>query len=335
MKPAWAIVLAGACALACDRRQETNPAAPPGPRYYVIGKNGVQTRDARKLLPGFGVVIVEQRLSGGEWIGRTSLGREVAMKDLRPAKPSRFAGVRLDLETLGGFPNLPAMVRGQQSWPAPHASGLDFGWVVKEGAPVYPQPDTMTKPVGRRARYARLTLASPDGPQGFYRVTDGWMSETDLRVPHRSPRPPAVADDEPWLDVELATQTLVAYVGDKPVFATLVATGVGAEGTPFATPKGVHRVRAKLLAATMDNLEHTGVVPYSYEEVPFTQYIGRVALHGAFWHDQFGIPRSHGCINLSLADAEWLFSFTKPAVGEGETEAAATERKPGTVVRVR
>ena len=238
------LALAGASTLTCDRREETNPAAPPGPRYYIIGKNGVQTRDARKLLPGFGLVIVDQHLSGGEWIGRTSLGREVAMKDLRPAKPSRFAGVHID------------------------DAGLAFGWVVQEGAPVYPQPDPTTRPIARRARYARLSLASPDGPQGFYRVTDGWMAETDLRVPHRSPRPPAVADDEPWLDVELATQTLVAYLGDKPVFATLVATGVGADGTPFATPKGIHRVRAKLLAATMDNLEHTGVVPIPTRRSP-------------------------------------------------------------------
>jgi hypothetical protein len=46
----------------------------------------------------------------------------------------------------------------------------------------------------------------------------------------------------------------------------------------------------------------------------------------------YGLP---ACINLSLGDAEWLFGFTRPAVGEGETEAAATEKKPGTVVRVR
>jgi Uncharacterized protein conserved in bacteria len=85
----------------------------------------------------------------------------------------------------------------------------------------------------------------------------------------------------------------------------------------------------------MDNLDHTEVAPYSYEEVPFTQYIGRVALHGAFWHDQFGALRSHGCINLTLADAEWLFGFTLPTVAEGEAEVAATEKRQGTVVRVR
>jgi hypothetical protein len=302
-----------ACLLACGRHEEAAaPAAPAGPRYFIVGKNGTQTRDGKKLLPGFGVVVVEQRLVGGEWIGRTSLGRELAMKELRPAKPSRFAGVHL-----------------------PDGGKLDFGWVVKEGAPVYAEPDVTSKVTGRRSHYARPTLQSLDGPQGFYRIAEGWMADSELRVPHKSSPPPGVAADEAWLDVELASQTLVAYVGDKPVFATLVATGVGAEGTPFATPRGIHRIRGKLLATTMDNLEHTGVVPYSYEEVPFTQYIGRVALHGAFWHDQFGAPRSHGCINLSPTDAEWVFAFTKPALGAGESQAAATEKKPGTVVRVR
>jgi hypothetical protein len=314
VRAAGALLLVAACALACDKRADSPasaPTVPAGPRYYIVGKDGAQTRDGRRLLPGFGVVVIAQHQSGGEWVGRTSLGRELPMKDLKPAKPSRFAGAHLD------------------------EAKLDFGWVVGDGGPVYAQPDTSGKPSTRRPRYARLTLASPDGPQGFYRVADGWMAETDLRVPHRSPRPPQIGDDEPWLDVELATQTLVAYVGDTPVFATLVATGVGAEGTAFATPRGLHRIRAKLVAATMDNLEHTDVVPYSYEEVPFTQYFGRVALHGAFWHDQFGVPRSHGCINLSPADAEWLFGFTKPVVREGESEAVATEKKPGTVVRVR
>lgn len=307
------IVALGWLALGCGRHDEpASGAAPAGPRYYLIGKSGTVARDGQKLLPGFGVVVVEQHRSGAEWLARTSLGREIAMKDLRPAKPSRFAGVHLD-----------------------GADKLDFGWVVRDAAPVYAAADSTAKVVARKPRYARVTLSSLDGPQGFYRIADGWMSEADLRVPHRSARPGNIGDDDPWLDVELTSQTLVAYVGDRPVFATLVATGVGPEGTPFATPKGVHRVRGKLVAATMDNLEHTGVAPYSYEEVPFTQYIGRVALHGAFWHDQFGIPRSHGCINLSPTDAEWLFGFTKPALAEGEAQVAASERKPGTVVRVR
>jgi hypothetical protein len=311
MNPRWWLLVLAACG--CGRHDEVATSTTAAvPRYYLIGKQGTQSSDGKRLLPGFGVVVVDQHRVGNVWMARTSLGRELPMSDLRLAKPSRFAGVHLD-----------------------DKAKLDFGWVVKDGAPVYAQPEAGAKVIGRRPHYARLSLQSLSGPQGFYRVGDGWMTEADLRVPHRAPRPGGVADDEAWLDVELATQTLVAYVGERPVFATLVATGVGAEGTPFATPKGLHRIRGKLLAATMDNLEHTGVVPYSYEEVPFTQYIGRVALHGAFWHDQFGSPRSHGCINLSVSDAEWLFGFTKPALADGDTQAAATDRKPATVVRVR
>jgi hypothetical protein len=288
--------------------------APSGPRYFIVGQHGAQSFAAKptKLLPGFGVAIVEQFMSGGELHGRSSQGREFAMRDLRPAKPSRFSGVEVADE-----------------------AGLRFGWVIRDSAPVYAEPDTNGKRVAGKPHYARVSLPTLDGPQGFYRVSGGFMAESDLAVPHLAPRPANVAGDEPWLDVELRTQTLVAYLGDRPLFATLVATGVGAEGSAFATPKGLHRIRAKLRATTMDNLEHTGVVPYSYEEVPFTQTIGRVALHGAFWHDQFGIPRSHGCINLSLADAERMFAFTRPALAEGVSELAATERNPGTVVRVR
>lgn len=307
---AWGVV--AWLAVGCGRAEQPPPGPPAGPRYYLVARQGARTHDGRTLLPGFGVSVIAQRRAGSEWIGRTRLGREIAMKDLRPAKPSRFAGEHLD-----------------------GSAKLDFGWVAKDGAPVHLTADATAKVVARKPRHARLRLAKLDGPAGFYRVAEGWMTETDLRVPHRAPRPPLVAADEPWLDVELASQTLVAYLGDQPVFATLVATGVGAEGTPFATPRGIHRVRAKLRAATMDNLEHTGVVPYSYEDVPFTQYIGRVALHGVFWHDQFGAPRSHGCINLSPSDAEWLFGFTKPALLAGDEEAATTEKRPGTVVRVR
>jgi hypothetical protein len=308
VRGAWALLLV-AVVPGCEKRASSPAPVTQGPRYYVVGKSPTQTldRSPQRLLPGFGVVVLEQWTSGGERVGRTSLGREVLMKDLRPATPSRFSGVHLD------------------------GPRLDFGWVVKDGAPVLAEPG-QGKVVARKARYARLRLQSPNGPQGYYQVAEGWMSDGDLHVPHLSSRPTEVPDGEAWIDVELASQTLVAYRGDVPVFATLVATGVGTDGTAFATPKGIHHIRGKLLAATMDNLEHTGVVPYSYEEVPFTQYIGRVALHGAFWHDQFGIPRSHGCINLSLTDAEWLFGFTKPALPEGEKEVSA---KTGTAVRVR
>lgn len=312
MRPASVILLTLVLAV-CRRPPETTSSPEPRPRYYTVGKNGAHTLGAnpRTLLPGFGVVVEQERMIAGELVARTSLGREIAMRELRPATPSLFAGVHLQ------------------------GRSVDFGWVIKDNAPVYAEADESSAVVTRRARYSRLTLVTRNGPQGFYRTVDGWMSERDLRVHRPAARPPVVSNNEPWIDVELSSQTLLAYVGDTPEFATLVTTGVGTEGSPLATPIGIHRIRAKLRATTMDNLDHTGVVPYSYEEVPFTQYIGRVALHGAFWHDQFGVVRSHGCINLSPADAEWLFGFTKPTLLDGDIEVAASDKRPGTVVRVR
>ena len=99
------------------------------------------------------------------------------------------------------------------------------------------------------------------------------MRVGDLAVASRAARPAGVAVDERWLDVDLNTQILVAYSGDRPVFATLVSAGVGAPGTVFATPVGNHRIHSKLRVATMENLAHPRADPYFYEEVPFTQFI--------------------------------------------------------------
>lgn len=123
-------------------------------------------------------------------------------------------------------------------------------------------------------------------------------------------RPPSVGPEERWIHIDLSEQVLVAYDGDRPVFATLVSTGK----EPGMTPVGVHRVQTKLVAASMRDQPEEDEA-YSIDDVPWTQYFsGSVALHGAFWHAGFGQVRSHGCVNLSPHDARWLFGFTAPAL---------------------
>lgn len=173
-----------------------------------------------------------------------------------------------------------------------------------------------------------------------------WVATKDLQplVPSRSvPRSPPVvvtlpegiAGSEHWIDVELAAQRLTAYEGAHPVASFAVSTGVGADGQMYSTPKGSHRIYAKLRATTMASAPGEAH-PYRFEAVPDVQYFDReVAIHGAYWHRRFGERVSHGCVNLAPPDAAWLFDFTTPRLLQSEREHAARGIERGTVVRVR
>lgn len=117
-----------------------------------------------------------------------------------------------------------------------------------------------------------------------------------------------VTPTERWVYVDRDHQVLVAYVGRMPVMVTLVSTGRGR----FPTHRGEFRISRKQEVGTMrDHDPARGNRPYHIAGVPGIQYFnGGQALHGAFWHDRFGVVMSHGCVNLSLADAQWLYDFT-------------------------
>jgi hypothetical protein len=133
-------------------------------------------------------------------------------------------------------------------------------------------------------------------------------------------RPPAWASAErSWIHVSIAAQTLVAYVGARPVYVTLVSTGADGLSDPkqsHATPRGEFLIHTKHVTATM-NGDEVGD-EYDLRDVPYVQYFTEgYALHAAYWHDAFGTPHSHGCVNLSPQDARWLFQFSAPAVPQG------------------
>jgi lipoprotein-anchoring transpeptidase ErfK/SrfK len=236
------------------------------------------------------------------------------MRDLVPARPPLFHGEAL----VGGV--------------------LDVAWVSADGAGVWSSPSAAArqKPKTVRARFDLVRVLEDAGTT--VRVGDGeWMLVRDLSRPSVAP-PPAEASrpGERWIDVDLATQTLVAYEGALPVYATLVSTGRGPKGTDSATPPGVHRIWVKLLASDMDNVTRDDTdAHYSLEDVPYVQFFdGAVALHGTYWHRDFGRMRSHGCVNLAPLDARWLFGFTAPRLPRGWVAAYPTSLDDGTLVRV-
>jgi len=217
---------------------------------------------------------------------------------------------------------------------------LDLAWVVAENARALSKPLAHARTERRLVRYQLLKVLEERevNKVRYYRFDEtGWVTHKDVNKPALAPRPEGVGPRERWIDIDLASQTLVAYEGDRPVYATLVSTGRGAQRTPFATPVGVHRIWVKLIASTMDNLENDDAAEYySIEDVPYVQYFSNaVGLHAAFWHNKFGRPRSHGCVNVAPRDAQWLFSFTGPHLPAGWTAVFPNDLEPATVVRVR
>jgi lipoprotein-anchoring transpeptidase ErfK/SrfK len=112
-----------------------------------------------------------------------------------------------------------------------------------------------------------------------------------------------------WVQVDLYEQTLVAYEGAQPVYATLVSSGLD----KWATQPGVFQIYARLTADRMSGAYAPDKSDYYYlEAVPWVMYFdGDRALHGEYWHDRLGFKRSHGCVNLAPLDAKWLFDWTE------------------------
>ncbi|WP_437910048.1 L,D-transpeptidase [Sorangium sp. So ce327] len=233
----------------------------------------------------------------------------------------------------------------------PASQGIDFpegaksvGFILAKSASKY-QFDAEKKSVsvaGSLERFAAfgLTGESHTHKSTVYRkTTEGWWMKgadgtyTDLGAP-----PPDLAPGEKWIDVNLSRKTLVAIEGDKPVFAALVSPGRRSKDKKkdHPTPAGVFRIREKHIATTMDgDGTVAGDLPYSIEDVPFVAYYdGSYALHGAFWHGNFGREMSHGCVNLSPLDAKKVFFWSEPRLPRGWHGVWATPENRGTLVSI-
>jgi lipoprotein-anchoring transpeptidase ErfK/SrfK len=109
-----------------------------------------------------------------------------------------------------------------------------------------------------------------------------------------------------WIDVSLSTQTITAYEGTRAVRSALVSTGVAK--TP--TPVGRFAIYVRYKSQTMSGGSKASNDYYYLPNVPNVMYFYEAyALHGTYWHRNFGRPMSRGCVNLSLADAEWFFNW--------------------------
>jgi lipoprotein-anchoring transpeptidase ErfK/SrfK len=140
-----------------------------------------------------------------------------------------------------------------------------------------------------------------------------------------APLSPDVPNSQKKVQVQLNAQLVFAYENDEPVFVTRAATGQVFRYGIYTTPTGQFQTYYKRPTRHMANGDITAD-GYDLPGVPWVMYFTEagLSLHGTFWHNDFGHPKSHGCVNLSTSAAKWLFRWTEPVVKPDEQFAYKT-----------
>jgi lipoprotein-anchoring transpeptidase ErfK/SrfK len=177
-----------------------------------------------------------------------------------------------------------------------------------------------------------------DGTRWVQTRAGDWVRSDDVRTAVKLSKLPVHAKGKThWIDVSLLQQTFVLYEGETPVYATLISSGRDGLGDPtstLSTPQGLFRVYQKHVTTTMDS--DVADSEFELRDVPWVMYFkSGYAIHAAYWHDDFGRARSHGCINLSPIDARYVFRWTSPEVPLHWHSVSATDAlEPGTLVSI-
>lgn len=240
------------------------------------------------LDPGFNFFTTISRQDN--WI-EVNPGQWVEEEYLGGARVSRFTGVLIDSSPV--YP---------------------FAWYLLDTKPserpgAEPTPGTAFIPRYTLVNIYGYTLV--DGWEWYLVGPGQWVHQTRLGKITPVARPEDV--EGRWIAIDLYEQTLIAYEGDTPIYATLISSGL----PDWPTNEGLFQIWDRHAQTPMSGAE--GAPDFYYlEEVPWTMYFDdEIGLHGTYWHDGFGYRHSHGCVNLTIMDAHWLFQWTS----EGHEDA--------------
>ena len=202
----------------------------------------------------------------------------------------------------------------EQQVPYPQAPTTEGMQIGLDFPPLPVIGPTLDLPKVREEREALLAdaeqaelLAESEGTELVgeteYAVT--WTGVTELHLDVSRAR----LEGEKWIEVSLSEQMLYAWDGDQLVNEFLISSGISI----YPTVTGVFRMWARTPSQTMSGGDIDSGTYYSLPNVQWVQYFyAEYAFHGTYWHDNFGTPMSHGCVNLTIEDAEWLFNWTLP-----------------------
>ncbi len=204
--------------------------------------------------------------------------------------------------------------------------------VIAPSAHVYSEPGDDAALTGELERWS---VIKRDGDEPLS-VRKGWIKleenryvrDDDVARFRRAPRLRRMKKGEKWLAVDVSEQLLHAYEGKRLVRVVPCSTGVKNNTVP-----GRYRIQWKRRMQTMRMRRGRLRV----EDVQWVMYYHRqegIAIHTAYWHQDFGKPVSHGCVNLPSEDARWVFEWTAPHALPEDSERFSTPREPGSRVIV-
>jgi hypothetical protein len=246
------------------------------PLFNGPGGAQIETLDA-----GFNYVTVISRQ--GDWV-QIFPNKWTTTNYLAATRASDFSGVLIDEEL--AYP---------------------MAWVLlptKPSAVPGLAPAKETPIVGRYTR-VNIFATRKVGEWEWYLIGPGqWLEQRRIARVLPTQRPEGVKGR--WVAIDLYEQIAVAYEGDRMVFATLVSSGL----PKWATNEGLFRIWARPKLTEMSGAMGRPDF-YSLQAVPWVMYYDNdISIHGTYWHDGFGYRHSHGCVNMSITDAQWVYSFT-------------------------
>ena len=195
-------------------------------------------------------------------------------------------------------------------------TGFSNGWAMFQEEVSAPHPvSALFKPTLTQTPTATFTATPTNTPTATPTPTPT-ATYTPTATPTRKPTktlkptepyyasvsdpPPAIKGDQRWIDVDLTNQTTSAYVGDTLVNTFIVSTGTW----EHPTVTGQYQIYVKYVSTPMSG------PGYYLPGVPYVMYFYKgYGLHGTYWHNNFGTPMSHGCVNLRTEDASWLYDW--------------------------
>ena len=232
-----------------------------------------------------------EKVNGETWY-QINFGEYVHEDEIQPVAVSDFQGVQ---------------VLRQPERP--------FGWVVQDVQPSRQpdgEPSLSFEELPRSTFFEIYDAVIGLDDWIWYEIGDGrWVRQTFVSIVNVSPRPDDVGPNDFWTEVDLYEQTFAAYEGDQMVYATLISSGLNR----WPTREGLFQVWERFGEYKMSGAE--GKVDYYFlEDVPYIMYfdqLNSIALHGTYWHDRYGFKHSHGCVNMPILDAEWVFNWSAEA----------------------